>query len=226
MCGRYALDHNARDLARQFALAEPPDLVPRYNISPNTPVLAILQSDGVRLASRMTWGLEPRWARTRDSAGTRPRPINARSETVPTQPMFRSAFRSHRCVLPATGFYEWRRPDHGPKQPFFFRHAAGDAFAMAGLFEPGDAAGTATCCILTRSADAVVLPVHDRMPVLLNAAALDLWLDPAATADALRTLLARPCPVSIAAWPVSTRVNDTSQDDPGLIQPQPADNHP
>lgn len=226
MCGRYALDQNAHDLAEQFAIAEPQELAPRYNIAPGTPVLAIMQSDSRRLAGYMTWGLEPPWARARDRAGANPRPINARSETVSSQPMFRAAFRSHRCLLPATGFYEWRRPDHGPKQPFFFRHAAGAAVAMAGLFEPGDAACAPTCCILTRTADAVVLPVHDRMPVLLDAAAVDLWLDPAAGADELRALLARPCAVSLEACAVSTRVNDTRHDDPGLIRPLSAGSQP
>jgi putative SOS response-associated peptidase YedK len=218
MCGRYALDQNARELAQQFALTETPELAPRYNILPGTRVLAILQQGTTRVAGSMTWGLEPAWAGARGRPGNSPRPINARSETVASQPMFRTAFRSHRCVLPASGFYEWRRLDRGPKQPFFFRPAAGGAFAMAGVFEPGDAVSAQTCCILTRPADAAVLPVHDRMPVLLAADAVDLWLDLAAPVEDLRALLDRPHGLSIEAYPVSTRVNDTRHDDPGLTR--------
>jgi putative SOS response-associated peptidase YedK len=226
MCGRYALDQNARDLAAQFALPGVPELVPRYNIAPGSTVLAIQQRDSRRIAGNMSWGLEPAWARARGRAGGSPRPINARSETVASQPMFRAAFRSNRCVLPATGFYEWQRLDDGPKQPFFFRAAAGSALAMAGLFEPADAGAAPTCCILTRLADAVVLPVHDRMPFLLDAAEFDLWLDPAAAAADLRALLAGPSAVRIEAHPVSVRVNDTHHDDPGLIRPLAAGTQP
>ena len=176
MCGRYALDQNARELAQQFALSEIPELAARYNIPPGTEVLAIIQRGATRVAGSMIWGLEPAWARVRGRPGNSPRPINARSETVASQPMFRTAFRSHRCVLPASGFYEWRRPDRGPKQPFFFRPATGGAFAMAGVFEPGDAVSSPTCCILTRPAYDAVLPVHDRMPVLLSPDQSEHWL--------------------------------------------------
>ena len=226
MCGRYALDQNARELAEQFSLSDVPELVPRYNVAPGTLVLTIRQPGSRRIAGNMSWGLEPAWARARGGAGARPRPINARSETVASQPMFRAAFRSHRCVLPATGFYEWQRRDDGPKQPFFFRPAAGGTLAMAGLFEPADAVAAPTCCILTRAADAVVLPVHDRMPVLLDAAGVDLWLDPAAAAGDLRALVASRCAVGIETHAVSFRVNDTRHDDPGLIRPLAAGTQP
>jgi putative SOS response-associated peptidase YedK len=97
---------------------------------------------------------------------------------------------------------------------------------MAGLFEPADAGAAPTCCILTRLADAVVTPIHDRMPVLLDAAGVDLWLDPAAAAGDLRALLAGPSAVRIEAHPVSVRVNDTRHDDPGLIRPLAAGTQP
>lgn len=218
MCGRYALDENARQLADHFQLVAVPEFPPRFNIAPGTPVLAIRDGPDGRIGEFMAWGFSPAWSQ-RPGAKDYPRPINARSETVDEKPMFRKAFRTRRCVLPASGFFEWRRPDHGPKQPYYFTPTDEPLFSMAGIFEPSHDGSAPTCCILTTGANAVMAPIHDRMPVMIARTALDAWLDPATPAASLAGMLMAPRPESIRAWPVSTRVNAARNDSRDLVEP-------
>jgi putative SOS response-associated peptidase YedK len=207
MCGRYALDQNARELANHFDLLEVPDLAPRYNIAPSTPVLAVHRAARGRVGALMTWGLEPTWTRKGEDAKKYPRPINARAESITERPMFRGAFKARRCILPASGFYEWRRPALGPAQPFYIHPANDPVFAFAGLFEPGIGDGPASCCIITTGANELMATIHDRMPVILDVADLARWLDPGTAPGALEALLV-PAPADeMLAHPVSTRVN-------------------
>jgi putative SOS response-associated peptidase YedK len=216
MCGRIVRSSPAEVLRAEFGAEPPPDLAARYNVCPGEPILAVVAGrDGLRMGW-LRWGLVPPFA-TDPRAGARA--INARAESVSTRAAFRHAFRTHRCLVVADGFYEWRR-DGREKQPFFVRLRSGRPLAFAGLWErwrPPDGTGPplVTGAIVTCAANGVVRPIHDRMPVILDAAARDAWLDPAC-ADPARVLV--PCADALLeAWPVSARVNRPQHDDPELI---------
>ena len=179
MCGRFNLTSNPRDVADLFGLADVPEMPPRYNIAPSQLVATVgLKPDGQnRGMTFMRWGLVPSWAK-----GERPSAfINAKSETAATKPAFRAAFKSHRCLVPASGFYEWKAAAGG-KQPYHFRRPDGRPFAFAGLWSPwhGAEKDKLTCCILTTDANDTVRPVHDRMPVILSPTDFAVWLEPSA----------------------------------------------
>ena len=166
MCGRYYLLASPADLADLFGLADVPDLLPRYNIAPTQPVLAVgLSKDGRPAVATFRWGIVPPW-----ESEPKPGPINARSETVAHKPTFAEAIRKRRCLIPASGFYEWLRQGK-VKQPFAIRMADGRPFAFAGIWEawrPESGPPLLTCAILTTAANDLVRPVHDRMPCILE----------------------------------------------------------
>lgn len=221
MCGRYALDENPQALVTRFGLVAAPAVAPRWNIAPGTPVLAILAGVQGRTGASMTWGLEPAWARRE---GGFARPINARAETLAQRPMFRNALRRHRCILPASGFYEWQvRPAAAGgkprKQPWYVHPAGGGVFAFAGLYEPGAQDAPPTCCIVTTGANDAMAPIHDRMPVILDDAGVARWLDEGFDPAAPPVLL-RPCPSAwLALHAVATAVNAARHDGPELVRP-------
>lgn len=221
MCGRYALDENPQALAARFGLPAAPAVQPRWNIAPGTPVLVIFSGEPGRMAMPMLWGLEPPWARRE---GGFAKPVNARAETLAQRPMFRSALRRHRCILPASGFYEWQaRPAVAGakprKQPWYAHPPGGGVFAFAGLYEPGTQEVQATCCIVTTDANDAMAPIHDRMPVILDDAGVARWLDAGFDPAACGALL-RPCPSAwLAVHPVSTAVNAMGHEGPELIRP-------
>lgn len=226
MCGRYALDENARELANHFGLIAVPELTPRYNIAPGTPVPVIRDSPAGPVMEPMVWGLTPAWARRTPAPSSMPKPINARSETVADKPMFREAFRRRRCILPASGFYEWLRPASGAKQPYYIHPVTEPVFAMAGLYEDGDGEHPPSCCILTVSANEVMTPIHDRMPVMLAGPDLARWLAPGSPRDAVAPLLIPAPAATMTAHRVGTRVNSARNDGPELILPAPSDAGP
>jgi putative SOS response-associated peptidase YedK len=215
MCGRYTLKTRAGALAEHFDLPEVPVLTPRYNIAPSQPVAVV--RGGPELA-QMRWGLIPAWA---DDPAIGHRMINARAETVAERPAFRAAFRRRRCLVLADGFYEWQRQD-GRKQPFYFRLRDGGPFAFAGLWERWEKGDEPieSCTLLTTEANAVVDPVHDRMPVVLDPGDYRRWLDPRVDRpDELQPLL-RPYPAAqMVAHPVGLLVNDPRRDEPRCIEP-------
>jgi putative SOS response-associated peptidase YedK len=175
MCGRFNLTASPTEVAALFGLKIIPHLPPRYNIVPSQLVATVgLEPDGVgRGLTFMRWGQVPLW-----SKGNRPAAlINAKAETAATKPTFRSAFKSHRCLVPASGFFEWRATPTG-KQPYHFRFKDGRPFAFAGLWEPWHRPDRdmLTCCILTTGANEVVRPVHGRMPVILLPVDFERWL--------------------------------------------------
>lgn len=227
MCGRFSLDATAETLATLFDLEPPPALAPRYNIAPTQPVLALRVAPGTdrRGWAWLRWGLIPAWAK---DPGIGARMINARSETVAEKPAFRAAFRRRRCLVPATGFYEWRS-ESGRKQPYLIHAPDHAPFAIAGLWERWqgpDGAELETCSLLTTEANEALRPLHDRMPVLLAPEAWEPWLDPALEApDPLLPLLA-PAPSGpsgrLVFHAVSDRVNRVQNDDPELVAPLPA----
>lgn len=227
MCGRFVAAASTEELVSTFAVAEVVEAVPpTWNAAPTTKVAAvverIVEGDTVRRLVAPRWGLVPSWSKDARSAA---RLINARVETVAEKPSFRRAFAARRCLIPATGYYEWAPPTAGSgsraKQPFFLRPASGEIFAMAGLFEFWrDPAGEwlATCAIITTDAAADIAHIHDRMPAAVPAGSWDDWLDPAVTdPHTALALLDLDHPMSMTAKPVSTRVNSVRNDGPELI---------
>ena len=223
MCGRYELHSNPAAIALAFGLAHPPDLQARYNIAPMTDVPIVrVATDGHRELVRMRWGLVPRWAKD-PSIGARM--INARGETIAERPSFQMPYRRHRCLLPADGFYEWQRveraggADDKRKQPMRIGMADGSLFGLAGLFERWrgeDGTVLDTCAIVTTEANALLAPIHDRMPVIIGPDDYARWLDPA---DADVADLLAPYPSgAMACHPVSLRVNAVRNDDAALIE--------
>jgi putative SOS response-associated peptidase YedK len=214
MCGRFAL-YSPDELAQAFGLDKAPDCPPRYNIAPSQPVGAIVQDrdSGNREFTLLQWGLIPAWAK---DPGIGTKLINARAETVDDKPSFKAAFKYRRCLIPATGFYEWQKQGKG-KQPYYFSMPDQAHFAMAGLWE--DWNDIVTCTILTTAPNAILEGIHDRMPVILKPTDYDAWLDPHLNqADGIKPLLI-PYDGEMIRFPVSSRVNSAKVDDAGCIQP-------
>ena len=222
MCGRYQLHSHPAAIALQFGLGQPPDLAPHYNIAPSTEVPIVrVNAEGKRELVRVRWGLVPRWARD-PTIG--PKLINARGETLTEKVSFRYAYRKHRCLLPADGFYEWMpiRDATGEgttKQPVHVGMRDGSLFALAGLAERWRGPGGElldTCTIVTTPANAKLHPVHDRMPLIIARADYARWLDP--KRDDVGDLIV-PYPANEMAWyPVSNRVNNVHHDNAALIE--------
>lgn len=229
MCGRFTL-HTPRDCIRAALAVERDSAVPeqafnRYNIAPSQTVAAVRASpvDGVRELVALHWGLIPSWAKEAQSGYQM---INARAETVAEKPAFRTAFRSRRCLIPADGFFEWQSlPGERAKQPWYMSRSDGQPFAFAGLWEcwePRDGNGQPieSCTIIVTSANELVSSIHDRMPVILDPGDYQLWLDPANRDSQVLSGLLRPYPAqSMAARPVSRRVNSPSNDSSDCIEP-------
>lgn len=220
MCGRFTITLAADEVHEQLELGElPRDWQPRYNVAPSQPVAAVTDAQS-RKVERLRWGLVPFWAK---DVAIGNRLINARSETAAEKPSFRQAFAQRRCLILADGFFEWQRPKEKkfPSIPYHFHRADRGAFAFAGLWErwrSPEGEELRTCTILTTSANGVVAPVHDRMPVILSGADLWAWLNPAKPEE-LKALL-KPYPESLMdSYPVSRVVNNPSQDVPDCIVP-------
>lgn len=181
MCGRYSLHRSWEEMRRLYNLIEPVDIsrnVPaRYNIAPSQDVLTVRLEEGVERVHEMTWGLVPFWAKE-DFKNPQ---INARGETVKDKPMFRQAFKSKRCLLPADGYYEWTGPK-GSKQPYHL-HLNGEGFSFAGIWAQNDNLGVTSCAIITLPAADQIAHIHNRMPVILTPDTYAQWLDPETSAD-------------------------------------------
>lgn len=220
MCGRINLTSAPHVLAERFYLDLAPDLVPRYNIAPGTDIAAVTADPRAehRVLRAMRWGLVPPW----DEGPGAGRPlINARGETARAKPAFREAFARRRCLIPVNGFYEWRQGGV-PQRPFLFHRPDAEVFALAGLWETrreADGREVDTCAIVTTAANAIMRPIHHRMPVILPAADWRLWCDlPEASLDEVAGLL-KPAPADLLlAHPVSRRVNSPSCDDPACLE--------
>ena len=226
MCGRYVLAETYRALAEHFDLSGDAEFSPSWNIAPSTRICSITaEKDGNRHLGLMKWGLIPSWAK---EASIGHKLANARGETVAEKPSFRSAFRQRRCIIPATGFYEWKS-EQGVKQPWYVSLKSGKPMAFAGLWETwhGAKGGTGnaedeavtTCCIITTAANALMEPIHDRMPVILDRDQWSAWLSPQLhDADTLLPLIHPHDPALMQAWPVSREVNRVGlRDDAGLV---------
>jgi putative SOS response-associated peptidase YedK len=212
MCGRFACAISDRVLREQFGLAASASLPTRYNIAPSQPIGAVRGEEAARSLDLMFWGLVPHWAKDKKIGN---RPINARAETVAEKPAFGSAFRHRRCLIPASGYYEWQG-DKAPKQPYFIAAADGSAMAFAGLWEQWqDAEQTLlSCTIITTDANPALAKIHHRMPVIIAPEDYERWL-----IEGGKNLLA-PCSADrLTARAIGTRVNDPRNDDPELVEP-------
>src|SRR5262245_25488416 len=217
MCGRFTLTSTPEELARRFGLDAPPSVSPRYNIAPGQDVLAVrARAEGGRVITPLRWGLVPAWAES-ESVGARL--INARAESAAEKPAFRDAFRARRCIVPASGFYEWAsRGDF--RQPYWIAPGDGAPWGIAGLWErwtASDGSRIESCALLTTAANARIAELHDRMPAILAPEAYPVWLDPACDAAALAALLAPLAPDALLVRPVGTRVNRVENDDARLL---------
>ncbi len=245
MCGRFQLTAPARVIAEAFAVAVPeePDLAARYNIAPGQRIAAVRArvEGGGRELALLRWGLVPAWSKEMPREA---KLINARCETASEKPSFRSAFRSRRCLVPATGFYEWQaaaagsakdlgasatrlegraRGLRGVKQPYLVGLRDGAPFAIAALWErwtPPRGEPLESCTLLTTEANPLMRPIHDRMPVILGPANWDAWLDPRLhDAQRLRAMLAPYPDAELSVCPVSPWVNDPRHDDQRCAAP-------
>jgi putative SOS response-associated peptidase YedK len=239
MCGRFVQSSSVDSLAERFHVAEVgvDALEPDYNVTPRASVPIIRErardDPPTRVLSLVRWGLVPSWA---ESPSIGDRQINARAESITERPAYQRAFRRRRCIVPADAFYEWTskdkiagQPRGTPRQPYLVHRRDGEPMAFAGLWEiwrdesiaDRDAPGAwlRTCAIITTGANALLAPIHARMPVTLPESAWGAWLDPANTdLRALQAVLVPAPDESLEVYPVSTRVNKPENNDPSLIE--------
>jgi len=232
MCGRYTLRTDRSQIEKRFGLEDLPPFQPRYNLGPTQDGLVIRPAaePDRRTAAWLRWGLIPFWTKP-GSPG--PLLINARSETAASKPAFRDAFRKRRCLVVADGFYEWTR-DSVQRTPHHFTVRHGEPFAMAGIWERWHPAGDKNAeevlesfAILTTAANEVVAPHHDRMPVILDPALYEDWINPLVhEVDVLKRMLRSFPAIDMLARQVSTRVNRIANDDPACLESPTADTNP
>src|SRR5262249_3433276 len=199
---------------------------PRFNIAPSQEILTFVwdptaPGGGQPRAQFATWGLAPFWAQS-GTGSKRPPPINARSESVATSPMFREAFANGRCLIPATGFYEWQaRPGTATRTPMHIHLKTGELFAFAGLWAPGRRDGLPTATILTCRPNNLMASIHNRMPVILKPDDERAWLEPPRdnTLDACAALLLPYSSEAMTAYAVSSLVNSFQNEGPELLVP-------
>ncbi len=224
MCGRFSLTATPDQLIAAFPAFLSPNsihkLEPRYNIAPSQPV-AVITNEGNHQLDYYSWGLIPAWAKD-PKIGYKM--INARSETLAEKPSFKSPYRYRRCIIPASGFFEWKRePGKNTKIPHHVQMNTKLPFAMAGLWEiwsSPDGSEIRSCNIITTKPNQIVAPIHNRMPVILPSDAIKQWLDPQLQSPQQLNLLLQPYPAELMeAYPVSTTVNNPRNDSPDCIQP-------
>jgi putative SOS response-associated peptidase YedK len=219
MCGRFVLVAAPDAIQQQFSLPDMPELSPRYNIAP-TQTVAVITNENPRELSFYRWGLIPSWSK---DASIGSRMINARSEGVEEKPAFRAAFKRRRCLVPASGFYEWKKLDDKQKAPMYIHLTDQDVFGFAGLWEvwhDADGGEWRTFTILTTDANDFMRPIHDRMPVILRREDYAEWLQPdEVPADVLRPLLKPYAADRMTAYEVSKLVNRPNADVPECIAP-------
>ena len=221
MCGRYALFADTQTLATYFGVAprETQDApAPTWNAAPSNAVLTIQAAsagNADRTAVMRRWGFVPHWA---DGKPFKPL-INARSETAARLPAFRDAYRNRRCLVPANGFYEWTTAA-GAKTPVWIHPQDGTHIAFAAIWSPAGGEN-GSVAIITTAANALMRPIHSRMPVILPPQSYDAWLSPATPPDDLAALCASREWQGIITQPVGSAVNSPLNDGPSLIQPAP-----
>lgn len=221
MCGRFALGVPRRLVAEAMGVADIPNAPARYNIAPSQLIEAVFvaRSTGRRMAGLFRWGLVPAFVKDAKAGFAM---INARSETVLTKPAFRGAIRYRRCLIPAQGFYEWRKEPGGGKTPFFVTIPGVPVMGLAGIYErvtTADGEVRDTAAILTRAASGVMADIHDRMPLIILPQSASAWLDPYLSERLdVEALLALP-PAELVATPVGPQVNNAGDDNADCVRP-------
>jgi putative SOS response-associated peptidase YedK len=218
MCGRFVITHPDAALARLFGARPANDLpdTPRYNVCPTQPVATISSEGGTRLLAPMRWGFLPHWYKSETDG---PLLINARAESVATKPAFRAACRERRCIVPASGFYEWTKDDEGRRLPWFIARPGGAPLALAAIWQDWEREDRAhrTVAIVTTEAAEDMATLHHRCPVVLEPADWALWLGEAGHGAA--TLMRAPTPGTLAWHRVDPRVNSNRAEGADLIEP-------
>jgi len=219
MCGRYSLTSAPEALRALFRYAEQPNFPARFNIAPTQPIPIVRMVEGRREFALVRWGFLPSWVKDPNQFSLI---INARGESVCDKPAFRAAMKRRRCLIPADGFYEWQATG-GRKQPFYIHARSGEPLAFAGLWETWEGPNgetVDTAAIVTTRANGTLAPLHDRMPVIVAPDAFDLWLNTSAVDARTAEALIAPAPENLLeAWPVSTAVNRTANDNAALLLP-------
>ncbi len=221
MCGRFAVTLPPDAMAQLFTASPANDLptVPNYNVCPTNQVHAVVSDDGQRRLTSFRWGFLPHWYKTPTDG---PLLINARAETIAEKPAFRAAARTRRCLIPATGFYEWTKDNEGKRLPWYISATQGDVLAFAGVWqdwEKGDDP-LQTCAIVTTSASAPMAQIHHRMPVVLRQEDWALWLGEAGHGAA--TLMKSAPDDALQFWRVDTAVNSNRAEGAQLIERVPS----
>ena len=216
MCGRYTQRKDLAKMAEYYGITDvATEVTPRYNIAP-TQMVAALTEPGQLV--ELKWGLIPAWAKDPKIANNL---INARAETLQEKPSFRTALAKRRCLIPADGYFEWRK-ENGGKQPYFFHRRDDGLFSFAGLWDEWrspDGEAVRTCTIITTESNELAAEYHHRMPAILKRSDEALWLDPSLRVPDLLQLLA-PYPADdLAVYPVSRAVNTPGRDDAQIIEP-------
>jgi putative SOS response-associated peptidase YedK len=217
MCGRYNLIATGQQIMDHFKLLSLPAHKPDYNIPPGQKIFAVVQmEDGGNRAVNLHWGLIPSWSKDRKISSHL---INARAETLTEKPSFKNAYRHRRCLIPATGFFEWRITQAG-KQPYHIHQPDHALFAFAGVWEHWEKGQETvySCTVITTAANAKIAPVHDRMPVIIAADDYDRWLDKKATNVEMTDFLAADAYQSMQITPISTRVNNPLHNDEDCLR--------
>lgn len=212
MCGRFTLrtPRRFKDIGSDLPAAT---LVPRYNIAPSQEILAEIGSEDERRLTAFVWGLVPSWS------GEPKGIINARSETLETKPSFSESFQRRRCLIPADGFYEWKRRGKS-KQPYYFQLQDESQFAFAGIWDEWkkDGVSITSCAIVTTAPNELLATIHDRMPVMLTRDAQDQWLRDSGPDELMKVL--KPFPAeAMKSFPVSKQVNHAQIEEPSLVEP-------
>jgi len=212
-------------MVERLSLRARSEFASRYNIAPGTKIPAVRKAPkmGSRELAELRWGLVPPWTKA-EAVGTGL--VNARAESLAVKPSFREAFRERRCLIPASGFYEWK-VDGRTRQPWLFRRRDEQPFFLAGLWESwsgSDSSVLETCAVITTVPNTLMMPIHQRMPVMLAVDAGSAWLDPSAKEHDLLAMLAHPFPTAgMTACAVSTRVNSVAHDDAECLKPANTD---
>ena len=216
MCGRYNLIATGQQIKDHFRLLSLPTDNLDYNIAPGQKILAVVQmEDASNRTVNLHWGLIPSWAKDRAISNHL---INARAETLTEKPSFKNAYRHRRCLIPATGFFEWQSTQTG-KQPYHIHKPDNSLFAFAGVWEhwEHDQETVYSCTIITTVANDNVAPIHDRMPVIITADDYSRWLDKKTTIVKIADFLAADAYHDMRITPISTRVNNPMHNDEGCL---------
>jgi len=234
MCGRYNLIATGQQIMDHFGLLSLPALKPDYNIPPGQKILAVVQmEDGNNRAVNLHWGLIPSWSKDRSIASHL---INARAETLTEKPSFKQAYRHRRCLIPATGFFEWQHTEASPapgrlaaytpslaipgKKPYHIHRPDNALFAFAGIWEHWEHAQETvySCAIITTVANEKIAPIHNRMPVIVASDDYIRWLDKKNAAIKIEDFLAADAYRTMQTTPISTRINNPLHNDENCLK--------